>query len=77
MCKDVRARQQKYFHRLQQKCVDRIAKDQRNGSFVEYLLEHGGDYEFDYEKTWCVLNSRTRAGSSITVFSIAATLGSL
>ena len=52
LCKDVRARQQKYFHRLQQKCVERIAKGQQNGSFVEYLLEHGGDYEFDDEKTW-------------------------
>ncbi|KAK7687148.1 hypothetical protein QCA50_009651 [Cerrena zonata] len=70
LCRDFRARQQKYFHRLQEKCVDRIAKDQRNGSFVEYLLEHGGDYEFDYEKTCYLGLSLIEAGADTTAMAL-------
>lgn len=49
-CRSLRARQQKYFLNLVDRCLDRMSSNKLNGSFMEYLLEHGAEYEIDREK---------------------------
>lgn len=56
LCREVRARQRKYYFSLLQNCRERIEFDQRNNSFMEYLLENQEKYDFDEESTWYVRN---------------------
>ena len=51
-CNDIRATHQKFIYDLVDRCVKRIARDKRNGSYMEYLLDTEAQSGFDREATW-------------------------
>ena len=57
VCADIRTRQQKYYSDLLNRCRERIEKNKHNGSFMEYLLEHGDEYNMDQKEIQCVVYS--------------------
>ena len=55
VCTDIRTRQRKYYMGLLNRCRERIEKNKHNGSYMEYLLEHGDEYNLDEREIRCVV----------------------
>ena len=58
LCRRLISNHQRYYSDLVDRCLARIARDHRNGSFIEYLLEDGGEYGFDREEIRYVFSLR-------------------
>lgn len=52
VCRNIRSAHQKFYYDLLNRCLDRIANDKRNGSYMEYLLDNEAESGFDREGIW-------------------------